>query len=177
MRRKHSLSLAEQIEQVRRIGESRMLPLIAVGCGVACALGFVLHHWTDDKTPGFFTLLVAALFLSAVCGIVSLAVLANFPRFQRIARATRSGRRVRGDIQITVDSSDPENARIRGCMMEGGAVWDLEFTRPLGWEPRSGEWPCELVFLADVRLPVMVQLADGLLFTSDRTQRVYGLRV
>ena len=78
--------------------------------------------------------------------------------------------------QITVDSSDPENARIRGCMMEGGAVWDLEFTRPLGWEPRSGEWPCELVFLADVRLPVMVQLADGLMFTSDRTQRVYGRR-
>ena len=177
MRRKHSLSLAEQIEQVRRTGESRMLPLIAVGCGVACALGFVLHHWTDDKTPGFFTLLVAALFLSAVCGIVSLAVLANFPRFQRIARATRSGRRVRGDIQITGDRSDPENARIRGCMMEGGAVWDREFTRPLGWEPRSGEWPCELVFLADVRLPVMVQLADGLLFTSDRTQRVYGRRV
>ena len=124
MRRKHSLSLAEQIEQVRRIGESRMLPLIAVGCGVACALGFVLHHWTDDKTPGFFTLLVAALFLSAVCGIVSLAVLANFPRFQRIARATRSGRRVRGDSQITVDRSDPENVRVRGCMMEGSAVWD-----------------------------------------------------
>ena len=176
MRRQHALSLAEQIEQVRRIGESRMPPLIVVGCGVACALGFVLYSWVDDQTPGFFALLVAALFLSSVCGIVSLVVLANLPRFRRIARATRSGRRVRGHIQITVDRSDPENLRIRGCMMEGGAVWDLEFTRPLGWEPRSGEWPCELVFLADVRLPVMVQLADGLLFTSNHTQRVYGRR-
>jgi hypothetical protein len=176
MRHKQSLSLSEQIEQVRRIGESRMPPLIVVGCGTACALGILLFSWIGNQTPGFFTLLVAALFVSAVCGIVSLAVLADFPRFRRIARATRSGRRVRGDIQITVDRSDPENTRIRGCMMEGGAVWDLQFTRPLGWEPRSGEWPCELVFLADVRLPVMVQLADGLLFTSDRTQRVYGRR-
>ena len=176
MSHKHSLSLAEQIEQVRRIGESRMPPLIIVGCAVACVLGFLLFNWIDNKTPDFFTLLVAALFLSTLCGIVSLAVLANYPRFRRVARATRSGRRVRGHIQITVDRSDEENARIRGCMKEGGAVWDLQFTRPLGWEPRSGEWPCELVFLADVRLPVMVQLADGLLFTSDRTQRVYGRR-
>ena len=130
MRRQHSLSLAEQIEQVRRIGESRMPPLIVVGCGVACALGFVLYSWVDDQTPGFFALLVAALFLSSVCGIVSLVVLANLPRFRRIARATR-GRRVRGHIQITVDRSDPENLRIRGCMMEGGAVWDLE--SPVRW--------------------------------------------
>lgn len=176
MRRNHSLSLAEQIKEVRRIGESRMPPLIVVGCGVVCVLGFVLYSWVDDKTPGFFALLVAALFLGTVCGIVSLAILADFPRFRQIARATRRGRRVRGHIQLTVDRSDPENAPIRGCMLEGGAVWDLEFTRPLGWEPRSGEWPCELVFLADVRMPVMVQLADGLFFTSDRTQRVYGRR-
>jgi hypothetical protein len=176
VRHKHSLSLAEQIEQVRRIGESRMPPLIVVGGAVACALGILLYSWIDKQTPGFFTLLVAALFVSTVCGIVWLTVLADFPRFRRLARATRSGRRVRGQIQITLDRSDPENMRISGCMMEGGAVWDLQFTRPLGWEPRSGEWPCELVFLADVRLPVMVQLADGLLFTSDRTQRVYGRR-
>ncbi len=169
MIRKHPLSLAEQIEQVRKIGESPMVPMIAVLCGVASAIGIVLFNWVKTDTPGVF-----GLFFAALSGSVSLAVLASLPRFRRVARATRSGRRVRGEIRVAVDRSDADDVRIRGSMVEGGAVWELEFTRPLGWDPRSGEWPCELVFLADVRLPVMVQLADGLLFTSDKSRRVYG---
>jgi hypothetical protein len=169
MIRKHPLSLAEQIEQVRKIGESPMVPLIAAICGVASAIGIVLFNAVESDTPGVF-----ALFFAILSGSVSLAVLVNLPRFQRIARATRSGRRVRGDIQVMVDHSDPDDVKIRGSMVEGGAVWELEFTRPLGWEPRSGEWPCELVYIADVRLPVMVQLAEGLLLTSSKSRRVYG---
>ncbi len=63
---------------------------------------------------------------------------------------------------------------IVGDLREGSMVWELCFGRPLGWTPQSGEWPCEMVMLADEPVPALVQLKQGLLFPTHESRKVFS---
>ena len=89
-------------------------------------------------------------------------------------RATRTGRRVKGFIKLTVDRSDAESPTIVGRMKDGNAIWDLQFSKPIGWEPDSGDWPCEMVLLSGEPTPALVELEDGLLVPTRRSRRHLG---
>ena len=80
--------------------------------------------------------------------------------------------RVHGVLSLTVDRSDPESIVISGEMRDGRAIWKLHFSKSFGWTPQSGEWPCEMVMLSDEPVPALVELEQGLLLPTHKSQRV-----
>ncbi|GAB2524363.1 hypothetical protein [Lysobacter humi (ex Lee et al. 2017)] len=117
---------------------------------------------------------MVALFVAGVSGLVSVAIAMELPGWQRAARATRMGRRVKGVIKLTVERADTESPTIVGRMKDGNTIWDLQFSKPIGWEPDSGDWPCELVLLSGEPIPALVELTDGLLVPTRKSRRQLG---
>lgn len=60
---------------------------------------------------------------------------------------------------------------ISGEAREGNALWHLEFSKPIGWMPESGEWPCKMVMLSDDPIPALIELEQGLLIPTRRSRR------
>jgi hypothetical protein len=98
------------------------------------------------------------------------------PLLRRVARATRSGRRAKGSLKLTIDRSDSEHPSYRGCFDDGSTSWDLGLGKPYGWDPDEGEWRCEVVFLSDVRGPALIVLDHGLLFPTKLLHKWHGRR-
>lgn len=164
-----NLDLPQQIALIRRTGES-FKPVIAAAISGAISMASVaLFIASTDQNAK-----VILLFVAGVSAMIAIAVALTYPQFQRAARATRVGRRVRGTLQLEISDVDSEDMTISGRISDGGGVWELKFGRPIGWKPGIGEWPCELIFLSDQRTPVLVQLNDGLLFPTKKSRKRYG---
>ncbi|WP_372012799.1 hypothetical protein [Pseudoxanthomonas sp. 10H] len=161
MKRRPPLDLPQQIDYLRRFGESRALPVAAVIAALVCVACLVLFGRVSQEPVK-----VLLLFFAGVGGLFAVALAVQLPQFRRGARATRVGRRVRATVDLVVDRSEPDSPVVRGAVSAESKTWALEFGKPFGWEPQEGAWPCELVFLADWHGPVLVQLAEGLLVPS-----------
>ena len=163
------LTRDQQVAYLRRFGEVWPLKSIAIALGaIAAACVYLFSQSTQEQ------LRVVALFVAGVSGLVAVAIAMDLPGWKRAARATRTGRRVKGFIKLTVDRSDPESPTIVGRMKCGNAIWDLQFSKPIGWEPDSGDWPCEMVLLSGEPTPALVELEDGLLVPTRRSRRQLG---
>lgn len=166
MIRKQDLTLKEQIHHLRRFGEDSYLMKVAVisgAAGIACLFLFFLSSHE--------TLNVLLLFFAGLCALTAFAISAQLHQLKRAARATRAGRRIPGVLHLTVDRSDSENLSIEGDIRQGVTTWKLHFSRPFGWTPQSGDWPCELIMLADDAIPALVQLEQGLLFPTPKSHK------
>lgn len=165
----HNLDLLQQIALIRRTGESFKPVVAAVISGAISVASVALFIASTDQNAK-----VILLFVAGVGAMIAIAVALSYPQFQRAARATRVGRRVKGTLQLEISDIDSEDMTISGRISDGGGVWELTFGRPIGWKPRAGEWSCELIFLAGQRTPVLVQLNDGLLFPTAKSSKRYG---
>ncbi len=163
------LSLEQQIAYLRRFGEAWPLTAVAGVCAVLAMASVYAFTWSDHER-----LNVLLLFVAGVSGLLAIAISTQLPGLKRAARATRTGRRLESSIKLTVDRSDSENVAITGEIRQGRTTWKLHFGRPLGWNPQSGEWPCELIMLSDEAVPALVQLPQGLLLPTGRSHRVLG---
>ncbi|GAB2499841.1 hypothetical protein GCM10027266_17900 [Arenimonas alkanexedens] len=114
------------------------------------------------------------LFVAGVSGLLAIAISTQLPDLKRAARATRTGRRVKGLIKLTVDRSDSDSIVVAGEMRDGRTLWNLHFGRPFGWNPQSGEWPCEMVVLSDEKVPALVEFENGLLLPTRKSHRIIG---
>ncbi|RYG57911.1 MAG: hypothetical protein EON56_01285 [Alphaproteobacteria bacterium] len=168
---KHELSLKQQIDYIRRFGEAWPLRGVAVVCALVMIAGFCAFLVSSQESVK-----VLLLFVSGVSGLLALAIGTQVSGLQRAARATRTGRRVRGVINLVVDRSDSENVLITGEMQEGSAVWTLHFGRPFGWTPQTGAWPCEMVLISDEPVPALVLMEHGLLLPTRKSQKNLGRR-
>lgn len=155
------LDLLQQIAFVRRTGESFKPLLGAVACCVVCTASIFFFYQSTDQSAK-----VVLLFVSAVSAILAAAILFAYPRFSRAARALRSGRRIPGLLQLEINEIDSEDTTIDGVLTSSSGTWEMRFGRPFGWIPQNGEWPCELIFLSDEPMPILVQLEEGLLFPT-----------
>lgn len=169
MKKNRELTLKEQIDHVRRLGEDFPLTRVAAICAaiaIACICTFIVS--TNE------TLNVFLLFLAGSCGLIAVAILAQSSQLKRAARATRTGRRIHGVLHLTVDRSDSENLLIEGYLRQGSTTWRLHFNRPFGWMPQSGDWPCELVMLAGEAIPSLVELDQGLLLPTRKSHKAFS---
>lgn len=161
------LSLHEQIELLRRFGETWPLARAAVACALLAAACVYVFTVSGNET-----LKVLVLFAGGVSALLALAMAAQRSGFRRAARATRTGRRIHGVLHLVVDRSDSESVVITGEMRDGPALWTLHFGRPLGWTPQSGDWPCKLVMLSDEKVPALVELDQGLLIPTPESHKI-----
>lgn len=169
MKKNQDLTLKEQIRHLRRLGEDLPLTKVAVICaatGAACIFAFFL---STHETLNVFLLFFAGFFV-----LTAFAISTQLPQLKRAARATRSGRRIQGVLHLTVNRSDSENLLIEGDIRQGPTTWKLHFSRPFGWTPQSGDWPCELVMLADDAIPALVELDQGLLFPTRKSHKTFS---
>lgn len=160
------LSLDQQIDYLRKFGEVWPLRTVAVVSALiaaACAYAFSQCEHVQ--------LNVFLLFAAGVSGLLAVAILIQLPEWQRAARATRAGHRVQSSLKLIVDRTDSESVVISGEAHEGSAVWHLHFSKPIGWMPESGEWPCIIVMLSDEPVPALIELEGGLLVPTRRSRR------
>jgi len=169
MKTKQEWSLKQQIHYVRQFGESWPLKKAAIVLALISAVAIYAFNVASHEQ-----LKVFLLFVAGICGLLAFAIFAHLPKLKRAARATRTGRHVHGILHLVVDHSDTDNIVIEGTMQEGSAAWKLYFTKPLGWTPQSGEWPCHLVMLADDPVPALAQLNQGLLFPTRKSHKVFS---
>lgn len=163
------LSLDQQIAYLRKFGE--VWPLRAVA--VVSALIAVVCVYAFSQSE-HVQLNVFLLFAAGVSGLLAVAIAIQLPEWRRAARATRGGRRVQSSLKLTVDCVDSENVVISGEAHDGSAVWHLQFSKPIGWMPESGEWPCKMVMLSGEPVPALIELEHGLLVPTRRSRRTLG---
>ena len=169
MRKNRELTLKEQIDHVRRLGEDFPLTMVAVICAVIAIACICTFLGSTHETLNVFL-----LFFAGSCGLTAVAILAQSSQLKRAARATRTGRRIHGVLHLTVDRSDSENLLIEGYLQQGSTTWRLNFNRPFGWMPQSGDWPCELVMLAGETIPSLVELDQGLLLPTRKSHKDFS---
>lgn len=167
MKEERELNLNQQIDYLRRYGETWSLTTVAGVCIAVAVAAICIFIVSNHEQPKVFS-----LFVAGVSGLIAFAILTQVSNLKRAARATRTGRRVPGILHLTIDRSDSENFVLTGEVSEGSTVWKLYFGRPLGWTPQSGEWACEMITLADDPFPTLVELKQGLLFTTRRSHKV-----
>lgn len=161
MKAPNTQSLAEQIQLIKRAGETSQAHALVLTLALLCGISvYVAVTQTGEIIRGF------AQLAAFITGLLALIVVFTKPRISRAARAIREGRRVFGTIDLVVDSSDPDHTRYRGFFQSKDKSWQLRFTNPNGWQPVSGTFNCEAILLPDDSIPLVVQLPDGLLLTT-----------
>lgn len=159
----------QQIAQLRRLGESNSLGVVAGILACVCAVCLLAFALLDHRIARIVSLLAGG-----ISGLLAIAVASSLSRIRQLARATRTGRRVQGTLALVVDRSDSDHPLISGSVKEGPAIWQLHFAKPPGWEPENGEWPCEMVFLSDQRMPSLVQLPNGILVPTAQSRKTHA---
>lgn len=167
--RRALLTRDQQIAYLRTFGEAWPLKPLAFVCLVITIACIVLFA-RSTHSP----LRVLLLFVAGVSAMLTFAIAAELPGLRRAARATRTGRRVKASIRLVVDRSDRESPVISGQARDGMAVWELQFGKPIGWEPDEGDWACELVWLSDQPTPALVDLEHGVLVPRRASRRRFG---
>lgn len=160
------LSLEQQIAYLRKFGEVWPMRAVVVVSGLIAAV--CLYAFSQSEQV---QLNVLFLFAAGVSGILAVAISVQLPEWQRAARATRAGRRIQSSLKLTVDRTDSEYVVISGEAHDGHALWHLQFSKPIGWRPESGEWPCKMVMLSDDPVPALIELEHGLLVPTRRSRR------
>ena len=165
----HELSVDQQIDYLRRFGETWPLRSVAVVCMAVMICSIYAFRVSSHEQ-----LKVLLLFVAGVSGLLAFAISTQLPGLTRASRATRTGRRIQSLVNLTVDRGDSENVVITGEIQDGSFVWKLHFGRAFGWTPQTGHWPCEMVMLSDGSIPALVQLEQGLLFPTRKSHKVFG---
>lgn len=165
-----SLDLAQQISNLRVLGETRLLRNQMIGGGLAVLAGS-LWCWLAWGGPGQ----LPALFLVGTGAVFSLVVAFGRAHIRRAAAATRGGRREPATILLQPGVDDAEREALHGELRPASPHarrWHMQFGRTNGWRPGEGELQVEAVYLSDVAWPVLLIHPDGLLIPAGRPRPV-----
>lgn len=156
----------DQIAELRRIGDSRavvlMAPvaaLVAVGCLGALA-------WVAQELPR-----VLLMFVGGCAVLVALAGLVT-PHARWAAAGTRRGRREPAMLVLATHDED-STTHARGVLVPEAAharAWHMDLVA-LRWRPPAGAVPVQAVYLSDVRWPVLLLHADGLMWPRAKPRK------
>lgn len=163
------LNLQQQTENLRTLGESRMLAWMAPGglaIGAVALLGF---WWTDSQNLG-----VLCLFVGGCAWLVALAAGLGARHIRNAAAATRKGRRVQGRVALLAGDEGHDTRQFHGKLVlegTGSPTWDMVFAPASGWQPVEGALEVQTVFLSDITWPVLVVCPQGLLWPHSMPRR------
>jgi len=165
-----TLTLQQQIANLRVLGDGQLLRNTTIGSGLVSLAGFAWFLIADHQTGEVF-----ALFF-ALCGVLVCVVMAfGRPRFREAAAATHKGRREAASIvlQPGVDD-DRRETGLQGVLRPASPHlprWKMAFVKADGWTPPEGELQVEAVYLSDLAWPALLLHRDGLLVPLARPRR------
>lgn len=158
------LSLQQQIDNLRTLGESTTMRLLLPGAVLLAAAALFAFYQSDSETWR-----VLCLFVAGCSGLVALAAALSAKHLRNAASATRKGRREPATLHLEPYEDDDER-RFRGRLeltSSGGRVWQLDLAPAAGWKPKVGAMQVQAVFLSDISWPVLLLCGDqGLLWPN-----------
>ena len=159
-----TMTLQEQIDELRLIGESRAVTLLAPG-GIALAIaGFSSAAWVDNQN-----LRVLCLFVAACSSLVALGSVFGIGHVRNAALATRKGRREPAMLVLHYDPHDDEPPRgVLTPTSRHAHAWDMVLVQCRGWRPPPGAMQVDAIYLSGIAWPVLLVHADGILWPRAR---------
>lgn len=157
-------SVEKQVEMLRRSGSAGLVSAVRLGVQ-AIAVGLALAAWL----LGSPVLLIPAAFVA----LVASSVAQSGPHLRNAARALDEGVMDRATVEIVVEEggdSPTYRARIHDPVK---GAWEFEFV-PQGWWPVAGLQAADAFRLGPIEWPVLVIVADGLVFPRQAPIRLPG---
>lgn len=167
------LTLQQQVDNLRVLGEGSTLRLLLMASALATAgglAGFFLAHGQTWK--------VLALFAAGCGTLIGLAAVAAGPSLRHAAQATRKGRREPATITfLPALDDDAREGGVSGVLCPAASHaprWRMHFTKADGWTPPAGPAPVQAVYLSGIAWPVLLVHEDGLLVPRGRPVREHA---
>lgn len=155
-----TMSPAEQMKRLRRLAPLSWLPngLFAL---TLVLLGLGIHAGSEV----FFV-------TGAFSGLAAAASRKAAPHWRNAIEATRTGRRSRGDVSITI-TRDPTSFDdyVATVQDETQDAWRFEFN-PHYWEPREGNYGTEIYYVRGVDWPALLVTEGGIVFPAFTPTRI-----
>ncbi len=165
-----TLTLQQQVANLRMLGGGNLTRHMVIGSGLATLAGMAWFRSTESETQEVF-----AMFVTACCALVFLALAWGGPRFRQAAAGTHKGRRLPATIVLEPGMDDEEReGELHGILCPASPHlprWRMSFARADGWKPPEGELHIEAVYLSDIDWPVLVLHPDGLLVPRGKPRR------
>ena len=164
-----AMTLQEQVDELRLIGESRAATLLAP-CGIALAIaGFSAAAWVDNQN-----LRVLCLFVAGCSSLVALATAFGIGHVRDAASATRKGRREPAVLVLQHNPGDDDEPP-RGVLTPASRhalAWEMALVQGRGWRPTAGPMQVDAVYLSGIAWPVLLVHPDGILWPRARPRPV-----
>lgn len=155
-----TMSLQSQIDELRLVGESRTVALLAPCSALLAIAGFAAAAWADSQN-----LRVLCLFVAGCGSLVALAAFFGIQHVRNAASATRKGRREPATLVLSGDMGD-QSESLRGVLTPSSRhahAWEMQFAKCRGWAPSAGVLQVEAVYLSGIAWPVLLVHENGLL--------------
>ena len=161
------MSLQEQIDELRLIGESRAAALLAPGSALFAAAGFAAAAWTDSQN-----LRVLCLFVGCCGSLIAFAAGFGIGHVRNAAAATRKGRREPATLSLRLGGGDDDDEEQPSGVLAPASrharAWDMHLVKCRGWRPPAGMLQVEAVYLSGIPWPVLLVHPDGILWPRAR---------
>ena len=165
-----TLSLQQQITNLRVLGDGALVRNTAIGGGLLAVAGLAGFWFADGQTAKVF-----ALFFGGCGAMVLLAFVLAAPGFRHAAAGTHKGRRAPARIVLQPGLDDDEReGGLHGVLHPLAAhqpAWRMAFVKADGWTPGEGELQVEAVYLSGIEWPVLLLHPDGLLVPRGKPRR------
>lgn len=161
------MTLRQQIDELRLIGESRAAALLAPCSALFAIAGFAAAAWVDGQN-----LRVLCLFVGGCGTLIALAAGFGIGHVRNAASATRKGRRE--PASLVLDQADDDDG-LRGVLTPASRhaqAWNMHFVKCRGWSPPVGLSQVEAVYLSGIAWPVLLVHPDGILWPISKPRRL-----
>lgn len=91
--------------------------------------------------------------------------------FQNLYKGMSSNNKTNGVVEIFLEhSSDSLNYHAQAIEENKEEIWKFEFM-PLNWKPKNGNLKAKLVWIEDVKWPVLIETEDGIIYPKSKPKK------
>lgn len=153
----------DQIDQLRRMGDSRVVMLLLPASVIAGIAGSLLAMWADREP-----MRVVGLFVAGLGVMFAFGLRGSMRHLRNAATGTRKGRRELATLMLHPNSDDGGPDHHPLCVLTPlsgpGGAWSMQLVPGDGWRPPAGAMQVEAVYLSDIAWPVLMIHPDGILW-------------
>jgi hypothetical protein len=156
-----ALSLEQQIEKLRRAARFSWIPKGLFGLTLALIALALLTKYEFLFVIGVFA------------GLFAVAAGETAPHRRNAIKATRNGKRSKGNVSIAITRDPTEFDRHVATVRDEAknVTWQFQFT-PNDWEPTDGELDTEIYYVLGVDWPALLITPKGILFPAFTPRKV-----
>lgn len=91
--------------------------------------------------------------------------------FQNLYKGMSSNDKTNAVVEIFLEhSTDSLNYHAQVREENKEEIWKFEF-KPLNWKPQSGTFKAKLVWIEDVKWPVLIETEDGIIYPKSKPKK------